>query len=87
MSTQKNFDPEKAKALLQQLQQFDEAIKKDWSRVLNKWQNLEPTWREPQYQQFRPIFDNLLATYNNAGKSCDNYIDFLKIQIKNSEEI
>lgn len=87
MSNQSSFNVDEAKILLQQLRQFDAILKKDWVRVLNKWQNLEPTWRDQQYRQFKPIFDNLSATYKNAGKNCDSYINFIQNKIKEVESI
>ena len=85
MPEQIGVQVEDAKILLKELQQFDEALKKDWGRVLNKWQNLKPTWRDKQYKKFAPMFEKLSLTYKKAIKDCEQYMDYLKHQIREGE--
>ena len=85
MADRVSFEISDAQDLLQQLQQFEETIRHDWSSVLNQWGNLQATWRDQQFDRFEPLFERLAATYNDANRQCEGYIAFLQDQIRIAE--
>ncbi len=83
---QTTFEAQDAEALLAKLQEFHDAIRNEWSQVLNKWSNLQSVWHDEQFDQFEPIFEEFLSTYNSAEQESEKYIDFLKRQIALDED-
>lgn len=83
---QTSFELEDAQILLNQLQQFQETLRQEWSRVLSQWSNMKHTWRDEQYYKFEPLFEKLSSTYNDAEKECDTYIIFINEQIQVAEK-
>jgi len=86
MAEQTSFELEDAQILLSQLQQFQDTLRQEWSRVLNQWRNLEQTWRDEQYYKFEPLFEKLSSTYNDAEKECEGYLAFITKQIQIAEK-
>lgn len=86
MSGQIGFNIEDAATLLNQLQQFNEVVRQDWSQVCNQWSNLQSVWNDPQYDQFEPLFEQLSSTYNSVDQACENFTSFLQEQIGIAED-
>lgn len=82
---QTSFDAQDAEDLLKELEQFHEAIRDEWSRVLNQWNNLKSVWRDQQFDRFEPIFEKFISTYMEAEKESDQYIRFVREQIEINE--
>ncbi len=82
MVKQTSFDLEDAKNLLSQLTQFYRTLWQEWSHVSTQWNNLKETWRDEQFNQFEPLFEQLSSTYKDEIEECESYIVFLKQQIE-----
>ena len=82
MSKQISFKIEDAEELLTQLQQLNEIIQQDWSKVLNHWNNLEQTWHDESYNDFRANFNKLAAIYNDEQTKLEEYIVNIKENIE-----
>ena len=81
-----SFERQDAEDLLNQLKQYHETQRQEWSSVLNQWKNLESVWLDKQYEKFEPLFDKLSSTYSEAEKDCEKYITFIQKQIKIDEQ-
>jgi hypothetical protein len=77
-----SFERQDAEDLLNQLKQYHETQKQDWSSVINQWKNLESVWLDKQYEKFEPLFDKLSSTYSEAEKDCEKYMAFIQKQIQ-----
>ncbi|MDJ0648106.1 MAG: hypothetical protein QNJ60_05310 [Xenococcaceae cyanobacterium MO_188.B19] len=77
-----SFERQDAEDLLNQLKQYHETQRQEWSSVLNQWKNLESVWLDKQYEKFEPLFDKLSSTYSEAEKDCEKYMDFIQKQIQ-----
>ncbi|MGI0480417.1 hypothetical protein ACN4EE_06470 [Geminocystis sp. CENA526] len=86
MSEQTRFNKQDAEALLRQLQKFNDILNYEWLIVLKKWEKLEVSWRDKQFEQFEPLFNDFKANYRNAENNSDEFINFIKEQITISEE-
>ncbi|HAT15950.1 MAG TPA: hypothetical protein DCS91_22460 [Microcoleaceae bacterium UBA11344] len=86
MAEQTSFDLEDAKDLREQLQQFYETQRQEWSRVLSQWENLKGVWHDNQFDSFEPLFEKLKSTYSDGERECESYLVFLNQQIKVAEE-
>lgn len=80
------FNSEDAEALLKELQQFQDAIRNEWSQVLNKWSNLKSVWHDRQFDEFEPIFEQFISTYSDAEQESEKYISFVQRQIDLANE-
>lgn len=85
MNGQISFEVADVEDVLKELQQFKEVIRHDWNRVLDQWGNLKSDWRDQQFDRFEPLFEKLIATYNDSERECENYISFLQEQIRIAE--
>lgn len=83
---QTSFSSEDAEVLLNQIQQFYETLRQEWSRVLNQWGNLKLTWRDEQFYKFEPLFEDFAANYGAIEKECEEYMAFLQEQIQIAEQ-
>jgi predicted nuclease with TOPRIM domain len=86
MSAQTKFKIEDAEDLLQQLQQFQEILNEEWSRVLTQWSNLKYVWNDQQFDQFESLFEKLIADYRDTQEKNEKYISFLQQEIKIADE-
>lgn len=82
MSKQISFEIEDAEKLLTQLQHLNEVIQQEWLRVLNQWKNLEETWQDKYYDDFKIDFQELLDIYKEEENKLEQHITFLKEQIE-----
>lgn len=82
MEEQTSFNIDDAEALLKQLQEFNQTLKQEWSKVGSQWANLKRNWRDVQFDKFEPLFEKLSATYNLANFESEVYIGFLEKQIE-----
>ena len=83
---QTSFSSEDAKFFLSEQQAFREALRQEWSRVLNQWSNLKATWRDEQFDRFEPLFEKFAANYSDAERECEDYIAFVQEQIRIADE-
>lgn len=86
MAGQTSFTEEDARELLSQLQKFRETLNQEWSRVANQWSNIKAVWYDQQFEQFEPIFQKFMYTYDDAERECEKYINFLEEQIRISRQ-
>ncbi|NER97315.1 MAG: hypothetical protein F6J86_26295 [Symploca sp. SIO1B1] len=78
---QTSFDTQDAELLLEELKQFHDVLRSEWSSVLNQWSNLQLVWRDEQFDKFAPIFEKLVSVYNDAEQANEKYINFVQQQI------
>ena len=86
MAVQTTFKLDDAMDLLSQLQSFQEALKQDWSMVENKWADLRSCWNDEQYNYFEPFYEKLSATHKDSEKECEEFISFMREQIRIAEK-
>ncbi|BAZ12178.1 hypothetical protein NIES4071_40060 [Calothrix sp. NIES-4071] len=87
MSKQTSFNIEDAEKLLTQLQQLNEIIQQDWSRVLNQWNNLEQTWQDDSYDDFQTNFQKIVDIYKDEQNELEQHIAFIKKQIEAAQNL
>ena len=78
---QTSFNVEDAEALLSRLAELDLTLCQEWQAVENQWANLQSVWRDEQYTQFEPIFEELIQTYQSAMQDYSEYRLFIMQQI------
>ena len=83
---QTSFNSEDAEALLSRLAELDLTICQEWQAVENQWANLQSVWRDEQYTQFEPIFEELIQTYQTAMQDYSEYRLFIMQQIDIAEK-
>jgi hypothetical protein len=83
---QTSFNSEDAEALLSRLAELDLTICQEWQAVENQWANLQSVWRDEQYTQFEPIFEELIQTYHTAIQDYSEYRLFIMQQIDVAEK-
>lgn len=83
---QTSFNLEDAEALLSRLAELDLTICQEWQAVENQWANLQSVWRDEQYTQFEPIFEELIQTYQTAMQDYSEYRLFIMQQIDIAEK-
>ncbi len=87
MSTrQTSFNSEDAEALLSRLAELDLSICQEWQAVENQWANLRSVWHDRQYDDFEPIFEELIQTYRTATQDYSEYRLFIMQQIEIAEK-
>jgi hypothetical protein len=82
---QTSFDSQDAENLLKDLQDINDDLRHEWSKVLNQWSNLKSVWRDVQFDRFEPLFEKFQTAYHEAEKECDQYTTFMKEQIRINE--
>lgn len=83
---QTTFESQDAEELLRQLQDFRETLRQEWSRVQSQWGNLKAVWNDQQFDRFEPLFEKFSATYDDAERECEKYINFLQEQLQVAED-
>jgi GNAT superfamily N-acetyltransferase len=83
---QTSFNSEDAEALLSRLAELDLTICQEWQAVENQWSNLQSVWRDRQYDNFEPIFEELAQTYRIAMQDYNEYRRFIIQQIDIAEK-
>jgi GNAT superfamily N-acetyltransferase len=83
---QTSFNSEDAEALLSRLTELDLTICQEWQAVENQWSNLQSVWRDRQYDNFEPIFEELTQTYRIAMQDYNEYRLFIMQQIDIAEK-
>jgi hypothetical protein len=83
---QTSFNSEDAEALLSRLAELDLSICQEWQAVENQWANLQSVWRDRQYDNFEPIFEELAQTYRIAMQDYNEYRLFISQQIDIAEK-
>lgn len=83
---QTTFESQDAEELLKQLQDFRETLRQEWSRVQSQWGNLKSVWNDQQFDRFEPLFEKFSATYDDAERECEKYINFLQEQLQVAEK-
>jgi hypothetical protein len=83
---QTSFNSEDAEALLSRLAELDLSICQEWQSVENQWANLQSVWRDRQYDDFEPIFEELTQTYRIAMQDYNEYRLFISQQIDIAEK-
>jgi Acetyltransferase (GNAT) family len=83
---QTSFNSEDAEALLSRLTELDLTICQEWQAVENQWANLQSVWRDRQYDNFEPIFEELAQTYRIAMQDYNEYRLFIMQQINIAEK-
>lgn len=70
-----------AEKLLDELRNFNQSLRAEWSKVENQWKNVDDTWHDKQYEKYYPLFQKLQYIYQEAEAQCDKYIAFVDKEI------
>jgi hypothetical protein len=84
MATQTQFNIEGAKELSRQLQNLQDLLNQELSRLINQWHNLESTWHDDQYADFvHDFWEEFLDKTKTTIKIYEEISEYLdnKIQI------